>query len=70
MTPRSGQPKIVVLGLERWELTKLVRVIADAAAFNHERGYKTLGDCPAAWRAYCDVLQREWVRRGSPERLF
>jgi len=70
MTPRTGQPQIVVLGIEAWPLGKLIQRIHEAAHWNQVRGYKTLRDCPAAWRAYCDVLQREWVRRGSPERLF
>jgi len=39
-------------------------------SYNSMMGYLTLADCPPAWRAYCDVVGREYVRRGEPVRLF
>ena len=70
MAVRAKRPKLVVVGIEGWPLTKLLAYIAQAAEYNRDHGYDSLFDCPRAWRAYCWVLQNEWERRGSPQRLF
>lgn len=70
MTPRTRQPNVFVWGIEGWPLQKLLDRMSEAALYNSLHGYLQVTDCPAAWGAYCDVLGREYLRRGEPVRLF
>jgi hypothetical protein len=63
-------PKIVVLGVENWDLQKLLDRMRDAGEYNCDRGWASPEACPAAWRAYCLALDSEYRRRGQPGRLF
>lgn len=70
MTARAREPKIVVAGIEAWPLQKLLDRMREVGEYNAERGYTSPEKCPTTWRAYCNVLEREWRRRGQPKRLF
>lgn len=70
MAPRPSMPKIVVLGIENWDLQKLLDRMRDAGEYNCARGWENFGDCPPAWQAYCLALDSEYLRRGQPGRLF